>query len=308
MKHFLFYLSFLFLLACSKKEQPNLKGKLNVLSTGLLINEILPNPKTGGAEFIELYNPTEQTIDLHDLQLARIHDDTLSPPKPITKQSSLFLPRTYKVITKDPSAILSQYASKNPQDFIAMDAFPVLPNTRGSIALLRGDSLVDRLDYDERMHSPFIKDAKGVSLERRYMTEETNAPGNFTSAAASSGYATPGYQNSQYQDIISDDKGIWLANNTFSPDSHNSTDFLQIHYQFKQGSNMITLHIFNDQGIRIRRLYDNYLLGTSGTLDWNGLDDAQQRLPVGIYLIYAEVYNAIDGVKKYRKSCVLSRK
>jgi len=300
-------------------QQVNARYKLEALNPtdttasiqplDILINEVLPNPKTGGAEFIEIYNASAKTFSLEDLQLARVvGKDSLITVRPISYTSTLILPSEYKVITKNPSIVQLQYYTENPKAFITMPDMLQLPNKSGSIALVSNNAIIDRLDYNEEMHSPFIKDPKGVSLERRDFTEATNAAGNFTSAAASVGYATPGYRNSQYQHAENESDAIWLTSKTFSPDLDGFEDVLQINYHFKKTGNMLTLSIFNDRGKLVRRLYRNYLLAEAGILNWDGQDDAQQRLPVGIYIIHAAVYNAIDGVKNYRKSCVLAAK
>lgn len=275
----------------------------------ILINEILPNPKTGGAEFIELYNASAKTFNLEELQLARvIGRDSLISTRPISDTPALLFPNEYKVVTKNPSIVQLQYYTENPKAFIMMANMPQLPNKSGSVALISNHTIIDRLDYQEEMHSAFIKDPKGVSLERRNFTAATNAAGNFTSAAASVGYATPGYRNSQYQPTENEGDAIWLTSKTFSPDLDGFEDVLQINYRFKKTGNMLTLSIFNDRGKIVRQLYRSYSLGETGVLTWDGQDDAQQRLPVGIYILHLAVYNATDGVKNYRKSCVLAAK
>jgi hypothetical protein len=207
---------------------------------------------------------------------------------------------------KDGNIVKDHYYTENPTAFIDIAAMPQLPNTGGSIAIINGQTIIDRLDYHEGMHHPLVKNPKGVSLERQSFEEDTNKPGNFTSAAASVGYATPGYRNSQQRTEQHD--AIWLSSKTFSPDYDGFEDILQINYRFQQSGNMVNVYLYNEQGMLVKTLYRNHLLGTSGTLFWDGVSDTGQRLPVGIYLVYVEVYNSVDGIKKYRMSCVLATK
>lgn len=273
----------------------------------ILINEILPDPKASGVEFVEVYNRSEKTIDLKSLQIARVIDkDSLINVRPLATKETPFYPKQYMVLSKDGNIVKDHYYTENPTAFIDIAAMPQLPNTGGSIAIISGQTIIDRLDYHEGMHHPLVKNPKGVSLERQSFEEDTNKPGNFTSAAASVGYATPGYRNSQQRTEQHD--AIWLSSKTFSPDYDGFEDLLQINYRFQQSGNMVNVYLYNEQGMLVKTLYRNHLLGTSGTLFWDGVSDTSQRLPVGIYLVYVEVYNSIDGIKKYRMSCVLATK
>lgn len=275
----------------------------------ILINEVLPNPKPGGTEFVEIYNNSDRDYDLQDLQIARIiAPDSLVAIYPISNEFSLIAPREYRLLTKDPSLLQDQYYTPNPTVFIKMPSMPQMNNKSGIIALISSNMIIDRLDYNEDLHNPFIKNPKGVSLERRSFESETNAIGNFTSASAAVGYATPGYKNSQHENLSEHQNDVWLVSKTFSPDQDGFEDNLQINYRFRTDGAMANIYIYNDQGSVVRRLFRNHLLSTEGTLLWDGLNDQGQLLPVGIYIVYFEVYNAIDSVKTYRLSCVLSTK
>jgi hypothetical protein len=275
----------------------------------ILINEILPNPKIGGVEFVEIYNNSDKDYDLQDLQLARIiTPDSIRSTHSISDEFHIISPKEYKVLTKDPSLVQRFYYTPHLSAFIKMSSMPQMNNKDGTIALISNNIIIDRLDYHESMHSPFVKDPKGVSLERRSFNEGTNAAGNFTSATATAGYATPGYKNSQYESSIPHQNDVWLNSKTFSPDHDGFEDNLHINYHFSTSGVMANAYIYNEQGRIVRHLYRNHSLSTEGELLWDGLNDQGQPLAVGIYIVYLEVYNAIDGVKKYRLSCVLSAK
>ena len=58
----------------------------------------------------------------------------------------------------------------------------------------------------------------------------------------------------------------------------------------------------------VRKLADNILWGTSGSFRWDGLDDRQNLLPMGHYIIYAELFMTDGTVKKQKLVCTLARK
>jgi hypothetical protein len=49
-------------------------------------------------------------------------------------------------------------------------------------------------------------------------------------------------------------------------------------------------------------------LGNDGTYSWDGIDENLEKAPIGIYVIYIEVFNTKGEVKKYKKICVLGSK
>jgi flagellar hook assembly protein FlgD len=66
--------------------------------------------------------------------------------------------------------------------------------------------------------------------------------------------------------------------------------------------------IYNSNGTVILKLYKNFTLATQGLLEWDGKNEASETNPPGIYLIYAELFNAKGVVKKFRKTVVLAKK
>src|SRR5690606_5092601 len=94
--------------------------------------------------------------------------------------------------------------------FHNMDSFPVLTNEKGAVILFMNEMAIDSLHYHSSMHNRFIKNAKGVSLERTNFHQPGHIPESFLSAAASSGYATPGYLNSQTENREPIQKNVFL--------------------------------------------------------------------------------------------------
>jgi len=276
----------------------------------ILFNEILPDPRMDGAEFIEIYNQSDKTIDLQELEIARINDKGQYIGRAHLSNTVLpMFPHTYKVLSTDPEQVKQQYRTGSADAFFTPVHMPVLPNEGGTIVLISNNTIIDRLDYTADMHSPFIKDPKGVSLERRRFDQPTNAPGNFTSAAAATNYATPGYQNSMYEENQQDDnKTFWLNSRTCSPDNDGFEDLLVLNYRINGDDYMANMVIYNDRGTPVKHLVQNYRLASSGQLEWNGLNDDGQLAQVGIHILWIEIYNSKGELKHERKSFVLAKK
>ena len=150
-----------------------------------------------------------------------------------------------------------------------------------------------------------------MSLERLnpfWPTEESNLKQNWHSAAASDNFGTPGYLNSQY--LVGEDLGEALSVDPkiFSPDQDGYEDVCNISYEFNEPGRLANVTIYNQGGLPIRQLAHNELLGTSGSIKWDGLGDDLSLAPVGIYVIYFETFNLAGDVEAAKLVVVVARK
>jgi hypothetical protein len=49
-------------------------------------------------------------------------------------------------------------------------------------------------------------------------------------------------------------------------------------------------------------------LGLNGYWNWDGLDDKGKKLPVGVYIIFTEIFNLQGKKEKFKNTLVLARK
>lgn len=272
--------------------------------SNILISEILPDPLNGGVEFVEIYNNSTKIIDLNTLQIASSNSTgKRSKLHPLSGSSSYIYPNSYKLLSKNSAIIESYYPVPDISALHTMSSFPVLTNSNGAVILFSNEKIIDSLYYEISMHDPFIKSPKGVSLERVSFQKATNSPGNFISAAASPGYSTPGYRNSQQENLAVSGPVIYLSSKTFLP---NKNESLVINFNFKQGGQMMNISIYNRQGKTVRVLYKNHRLGTVDQAVWDGKDAHNEQLPPGVYRLHIEIYDAFGNLKKYSEDCVLS--
>lgn len=272
----------------------------------VLINEVLSNPKPGGVDFLEIYNYSAKTIDLSGISIARVTTNgTVGSPKVISDHPLFIYPNEYKVLTRRPNVVQQHYPGAVLATFIKMESLPDFNNGTGGVVIYGQQGMIDSLFYVPTMQSPFMVSNQGVSLERQHFAVPTHAPGNFHSAAVITGGATPGYQNSHYAGEVARDY-VFLTSKTFSPDSDGFEDRLAINYRLPKGAFMANVDIYTDQGRLVKRLVRNQSMATEGTVFWDGLSDANARLPIGMYIAVVEIYNA-DGIRKvYRKGFVLA--
>lgn len=273
----------------------------------LLISEILFNPKTGGVDFVEIYNATNQVIDLKGLRLANA-DAGGNPAnfKNVSAVSVYMQPKSYWVFTPNAAIVKQHYVSKNPDHFVQM-SMPAYNNDKGTVFLMDATKELENVAYTAQLHFEMLRNTDGISLERASFNKPANAPGNFRSAALTIGGATPTYRNSQDENELTHG-AVAIPNKVFSPDGDGFDDLLQIDYQLKASGSLVTVNIYTAQGVLIRKLYQNISVPTAGSLNWDGKNDAGQTCGVGIYLIRFETFTLNGKKQHFEKIGILAAK
>ena len=257
----------------------------------LVINEILSNPYTDGEDWIELYNNSNKYIDLYQWQFGNYQDDTLSNLETIPFHY-VVAPSSFVVIGEDPQFAIENYPSHNSTVFLQND-LPSYPNDSGSVVLLQGFSIMDKVSYNDDWHLSVIDDLNGVSLERIDPNGNSNDAFNWHSAAQDIGFGTPGIQNSQFiAAVYSGD--FSFTSPTFSPDNDGFEDVLQVNYMLEKAGLLGHVQIFDNMGRPIKDLFQNQLLGSTGTFTWDGMNNSGQKSPIGAYVMVFEAFST-DG-------------
>jgi len=274
----------------------------------VLINEILFNPFSGGVDFVELVNISELTVPVHRLKLAS-RSDTLALKQiySVSTEKRYLYPKEYLVCTKDSSILASQYFTRNPESFCVMKTLPSFPDDAGTVVLLN-DSLVvlDEFSYSAKMHSPFLADENGVSLERISLEKPTQDRNNWASSAASAGFATPGLPNSQAESETEIQDEITPVPKVFSPNGDGYNDELAINYNFSKPGFIANTRIFDSAGRQVRYLIKNQSVAQQGSWFWNGKNENGQKLTIGVYIILVEVFDQSGQTKAFKSTCAIT--
>lgn len=302
------------LMDCAGNRIANRTGRVAIPDSGeamdVVINEVLFNPPSQGARYIELFNRSGKVLDLRNHVISSKDNvlGWLTSIQDLSSESFLFFPGDYVVISNNPDAVMATYSTRGPAgSFIRIGTMPSMTNTSG-VLVFASKALreIDLFEYNERMHFPLLTTYKGVALERVNPNLPSQQASNWHSAAQSVGFGTPGLRNSQFKPEQSLTTGeITVEPLVFSPDHDGHNDLLQIAYQFEENGYIATVRIFNSKGALIRNLVAAELLGISGAFTWDGTTEDRQRAPLGIYLIHLEITNLQGVVKSYRKSVVL---
>lgn len=174
----------------------------------LMFNEIMYNISTSGSEYIEIYNPTTQTITLPTLYLYKMYEngkvysttalqyENASPPLSIPSKG-------YLCFVKSLSETIKKH--KVGKDcLIEIYNFPALSNDGGYLALSsskvpeKGHTF-DTCCFRNSMHNSSVSGNKGISLEKK-SPELSSLVANWHSSEDITG-GTPGIKNSGTDNI-----------------------------------------------------------------------------------------------------------
>jgi hypothetical protein len=282
---------------------------LKIDSGDIVINEILFNPKPNNYDFIELYNQSDKILDLSQLRMAnRSSLNQIDNIYPFSASPYLFFPKTYFAVTEDKTAVLQQYTSHHPENFIEVANLPSLNDDEGSILITKpSGAIIVEVNYSEKWHFPLLNDKEGVSLERISFTATSQDAANWHSAASVVGFGTPAGENSQMQSASSSNSNsITLEPKIFSPDNDGHDDFLLINYEYEQAGMVANIQIYDAEGRYIKTIAANETIAQKGFFTWDGTDEKSAKLAYGIYVVYAEVFDLQGKVIKIKKDCVLA--
>ena len=275
----------------------------------VVINEILFNPWPNGTDYVELYNRSDKIIDLKQLFIAnRNNAAVISNIQQINNESSLLFPGDMIAITADPVLVKAQYLVLHPEALIGLTSMPSFNDDKGDVILLNAQGeIIDELKYDEHWHFKLIANTEGVALERIDYNALTQNENNWHSAASSAGYGTPTYKNSQSISGAQPKGNVYVVPEIISPDNDGRDDFATVYYEFPEPGYVANITVFDAAGRRVRYLQQSALCGLKGNYRWDGLGENNQRLPIGIYIIFTEVFNLNGKTKQYKQPIVLAR-
>jgi len=232
---------------------------ISSLNSQIIITEIMYNPPESGDdlhEYIELYNSSNDTIDLKDY--------AFTDGVKLTFDSYLFPPATYLVVAKD-SAVIKDFGIN-----AILWSSGGLKNSGETIVLSDNNgNTLDSVDYDDGGDWVDTPDGEGPSLELCDISKDNSIAKNWKASINQTGIfingiefeCTPGAPNSISCDTVSGDKTVKLIITEImynDPGDPDSLEFIEIYNAgadtaFLNGFRLRTKNIdyqFNDNYIK----------------------------------------------------------
>lgn len=170
-------------------------------SATLLFNEVMYNNDPAGAEYVELFNPSGESLTLSGLLLEkRKPDGTAISGGSISLVSGSAEPLSvppggYICFTKSIERLIERH-QVDRSSLVELSKFPSLSNSGGFLQLCNeaGD-VIDRCYFGDKAHTAQSSKRIGLSLEKRAPELASDVISNWISAEHSTG-GTPGMKNS----------------------------------------------------------------------------------------------------------------
>lgn len=274
----------------------------------MLVSEVLFNPPHEGCDYVELYNHSDSAIALSRLYLAKMTGDSVVRLYPIATSGAVES-HDFVVVTTDATWVKGTFPVHSPEKIVEVPTMPAYNDASGTVAISTRDTLLlDRFDYNEKMHSRLLRNREGVALERRSYDRPTQETNNWYSAASTAGFGTPTSRNSQSHEMLFVDDNFNIATPLFSPDGDGYNDLLDITWNLDECSLSANISIYDNQGRLVNKLARGALLGCQGSISWDGTNDNGNRCPRGNYLVVIEAYNESGTNQSWRRTVSLVRK
>lgn len=277
-------------------------------SFDVVLNEVLADVADGKSEFIEVLNRSDKVADLSEFTLTLTSCATGSTREVNPGDPFLLFPGQPVVLTRDGKHLPDSIQKPDPARILELPSLFILPDEEGILALeSREGRVTDRLIYSQSMHSPFLSDTEGVSLERLDSDLPTQDGDNWASASSLEGYATPGRQNSQHVNE-NEAEEIIVSPAVFSPDGDGVDETILIGIHTDEPGCLGEVRIFDLRGTCVAVPAHHELMPRETWLTWDGTRMDKSILEPGIYVIYTEFTCRTGIVRKSRKVVTLMRK
>jgi len=278
-------------------------------TNSIIVNEIMYEPLAHHSEYIELYNRSNDTIDIMNWKISSVRDSNSSITQFKLSNTTLnIFPKQYFVLASD-SSFLTQFSNFDTTiaKFLIVNKSSLsLNNDEDDIVLLDlTNTVIDSVHYSYKWHNPEILSTQGKSLERINANISSNDKRNWSTSVSKVG-GTAGKQNSiSITSTIPSTTSLSFSPNPFSPDGDGFEDFTIMHYKTQTNVASIRIRIFDVKGRMVRELAHNEPSSAMGEIIWDGKDDEGKVVRIGIYVVFLEALDAFGGNVYTTKSAVV---
>jgi hypothetical protein len=267
----------------------------------LVINEIMFEPDDDNSEFVEFLNLSDEPVNIGGWRIEDENDNFFK----LAQTSFDVPPNSYFVLAAD-SLVIEKYFLDESALISILDVSSLGLVNSGELILLKDvkGNVIDSVWFSDKWHNDNFVSTKNISLERINPKLSANDESNWSSSTNPLG-GTPTVQNSIFTDNLNAESNISVAPNPFSPDNDGFEDFTIINYSLTQATSEVRIKIFDSKGRLVRTLLSNQPSGSSGSVIFDGRDDAGEALRIGIYIIFLEAINEGSGVVENMKTVVV---
>lgn len=259
----------------------------------LIINEILFNPSIEGADYIEVFNPTEKYYDLNKLFFASENSmGEVSDIHSISPHPYLIKPKEIVAISEDTQWVKEQFFNHG---LLLNSSLPNCNNDDDIIYVLnQAGEVVDRLEYWEDWHFHGLSNVENVALEKIHYASD-NKPAAWTSSSTMNNYGTPGLKNSHSLNPIEQKNTIKLVSDVITPNNDGDNDLLNILFSFNDPNWTGMLKFYDINGMLFHTSNSILDFNNEEVYSWDLKLSDNSMLKAGIYILVFEAVNTQTG-------------
>lgn len=260
----------------------------------LMINEVLAQPRSAECDFVEIWNGTQDDVDLADWIIETTRGTQYRCVPPLTIPVGGF-------------GVLCTNLSSPPMQHVEHRArtSPTLSITqeRELVVLCTPEGLrVDSMWYDRAYHHPRLATPEGVSLEKRDAHMRSEHAAAWTSCAALE-RATPGAPNS----IVAQPALLAMLvaePHVMSSDPMHPSYTTRISWSIPFRQARARIDILDESGYLRQTLCNSCFIAAHGSIAWEGVDTGGRRVEPGPYIVSILAVDA-DTSDVVRGHCVV---
>lgn len=266
-------------------------GKTSIAHKGdVIVTELLPDPRTGDSEYIEVQNVSNKLLNLSELQFAIRNDQgEITTVYPLSETNQILYPNDILVFAE---STITGYVCFCEENMKEVDDLPALTNSGGTVLLVNKSlEIVDEVTYSETMFHESFNDYSGVALEL--------IEGEFVSGVASCGYGSPGCENSNNE--LSNNEVLIVSEYVTFP-----KEVLEVQVNV-ENETVIDLSIFNEKGQFIYTLTEKELTRGSSFYEWSGDSESGNEVPAGIFVLVLQQFDGGKLISTTKRPFVILR-
>jgi hypothetical protein len=278
----------------------NLTGALR---NDVVVNEIMFDPISGSAEYVELYNISGKYLNFTGwrLYVSTSYCNIFDTCNLIIK------PGMYVILSAD-TTIYNRFGYLKGSDSTRKVIFNSSLSLSNEGAVVRVldvlNNVIDSLNYSPGWHNNNLADTKGYSLEKINPNLGSTDTKNWSSSASPLG-GTPGQINSIFTQNKNANTGLSVSPNPFSPDGDGYEEFTIIKYKLKSNIASVRIKIYDVKGRLVRTLINNQISGNEAQIIFDGKNDNGEKLRIGIYIVYLEAVDDQGGTRESAKITIV---
>lgn len=270
----------------------------------ILINEIMFDVDKNSYEFIELYNNSNEELQISNWFMADATDIKNERFNQIVTNASIE-PNGYVIIVSD-SAVFKHINPLEKEKVLFTKRKFSLNKSDDIICLYNSaKTVIDSLAYSELWHEDFLPTTQNISLEKIRPDLPTQSEENWKTCTDDAGN-TALRSNSYNKANESKDK-ISATPNPFSPTS-SGEPYIVIDFELSFINALVDCDIYYPNGTKAFNLTSAKFVSKNGFVTWNGRDETGYLLPVGPYVAVIAATNQDSGESEVLKTVIVIAK